>query len=74
MFGKRLIRKRDFKITVMREPDLKRITLFLGFKLFKIFENFKTTFGYYLFNFCVLISFQANVSLFSFYTRVCIAL
>ena len=44
----------------MREPDLQRIT-FLGFKIFKIFQNLKTTFGYYLFNFCVLISFQANV-------------
>ena len=44
----------------MREPDLQRIT-FLGFKIFKIFQNFKTTFGYYLPNFCVLISFQANV-------------
>ena len=44
----------------MREPDLQRIT-FLGFKIFKIFQNFKTTFGYYLSNFCVLISFQANV-------------
>ena len=44
----------------MREPDLQRIT-FLGFKIFKIFQNFKTTFGYYLFNICVLISFQANV-------------
>ena len=44
----------------MREPDLQRIT-FLGFKIFKIFHNFKTTFAYYLPNFCVLISFQANV-------------
>ena len=50
----------SFRFTVMREPDLQRIT-FLGFKIFKIFQNFKTTFGYYLFNFCVLISFQANV-------------
>ena len=44
----------------MREPDLQRIT-FLGFKIFKIFQNFKTTFRYYLSNFCVLVSFQANV-------------
>ena len=44
----------------MREPDLQRIT-FLGFKIFKIFQNFKTTFGYYLCNFCDLVSFQANV-------------
>ena len=44
----------------MQEPDLQRIT-FLGFKVFKIFQNFKTIFGYYLSNFCVLISFQANV-------------
>ena len=60
----------NFKFTVMREPDLQRITLFLGFKLFKIFDNFKTIFGYYLFNFCVLVSFQANVSMFSFCSRV----
>ena len=26
----------NFKFTVMRESDLQRITLFLGFKLFKI--------------------------------------
>ena len=44
----------------MREPDLQRIT-FLGFKIFKIFQNFKTIFRYYLSNFCVHISFQANV-------------
>ena len=44
----------------MREPDLQRIT-FLGFKILKIFQNFKTTLGYYLSNFCVLISFQVNV-------------
>ena len=50
----------NFKFTVMREPDLQRIT-FLGFKIFKIFQNFKTIFGYYLANFCVLISFQTNV-------------
>ena len=54
----------------MRGPDLHRTTLFLGFKLCKIFENFKTPFGYYLSNFCVLISFQVNVSMFSFYARV----
>ena len=71
MIEKQLIGKCmfNFKITVMRQPDVQRITLFLGFKLFKIFENFKTTFGYYLSNFCVFISFQANVSMFSFYTR-----
>ena len=57
IIGKRML---DFKFTVMREPDLQRIT-FLGFKIFKIFQNFKTTFGYYLSNFCVLVSFQANV-------------
>ena len=44
----------------MREPDLRRMT-FLGFKIFKIFQNFKTIFGNYLSNFFVLISFQANV-------------
>ena len=44
----------------MREPDVQRIT-FSGFKIFKISQNFKTTVGYYLPNFCVLISFQANV-------------
>ena len=44
----------------MREPDLQRTT-FLGFEIFKIFQNFKSTFGYYLSNFCVLVSFQANV-------------
>ena len=50
----------NFKFTVMRQPDLQRIT-FLGFKIFKIFQNFKTIFQYYLFNFCALISFQTNV-------------
>ena len=44
----------------MREPDLQRIA-FLRFKIFKVFQNFKTTFGYQLSNFGVLISFQANV-------------
>ena len=34
----------NFKFTVMRELDLQRITLFLGYKLFKIFENFKNYF------------------------------
>ena len=57
LIGKRMF---NFKFTVMREPDLQRIT-FLGFKIFKIFQNFKTTFGYCLSNFCVLISFHANV-------------
>ena len=38
----------NFKFTVILEPDQQRITLYLGFKLFKIFENFKTTLGYYL--------------------------
>ena len=52
----------NFKFTVMREPDLQRITV-LGFRIFKIFQNFKTTFGYYLSNFCVLIS------MFSFCTK-----
>ena len=55
----------NFKFTLMRGPDLQRTTLFLDFKLFNIFENFKTTFGYYLsIFFCVLISFQTNVSMF----------
>ena len=36
----------NFKFTVMQEPDLQRIT-FLGFKISKIFQNFKTIFGYY---------------------------
>ena len=49
------------KFTEVRELDRQRITLFLGFQLFKIFENFKTTFGYYLSNFCVIILFKANV-------------
>ena len=40
----------------MREPELQRIT-FLGFKIFEIFQNFKATVLYYLFNVCVLISF-----------------
>ena len=34
----------NFKFTVMRESDLQRLTLFLGYKLFKIFENFKNYF------------------------------
>ena len=64
-----MIEKRmfNFNFTVMREPDLQRIT-FLGFKIFKIFQNFKTTVRYYLSNFCVLISFQFNVLF--FYQRI----
>ena len=50
----------SFKFTAMREPDLQGIT-FLGFTIFKILQNFKITFGYYLSNFCVLVSFQDNV-------------
>ena len=50
----------NFKFTVLREPDLQRIT-FLGFRIFKMFQNFKTTFGYYLSNFCVLISGQCSL-------------
>ena len=50
----------NFKLRVMRESGLQRIA-FLGFKIFKIFQNFKTTFGYYLADFYVLISFLANV-------------
>ena len=57
LIGKRMF---NFKFTVMREPDLQRIKS-LGFKMFKIFQNFKIIFGYYLSNFCVLISFQTNV-------------
>ena len=49
----------NIEFTVMPEPNLQRIT-FLGFKILKIFQNFKTTLGYYLSNFFVLISFQAN--------------
>ena len=62
MIEKWLIRKRmfNFKLRVMRESGLQRIA-FLGFKIFKIFQNFKTTFGYYLADFYVLISFLANV-------------
>ena len=62
MIKKWLIGKCMFnvKFTVMQEPDLQRIT-FLGFRIFKIFQNFKTTSGYYLSIFCVFISFQANV-------------
>ena len=37
----------NFKFTLMQEPDQQRIALYLGFKLFKIFEKFKTTSGYY---------------------------
>ena len=67
--GRTMIEKRmfNFNFTVMREPDLQRIT-FLGFKIFKIFQNFKTTVRYYLSNFCVLISFQFNVLF--FYQRI----
>ena len=57
LIGKRMF---NFKLTVMREQDLQRI-LFLGFKIFKNFQNFKTTFRYYLPNFCVLTLFQTNV-------------
>ena len=62
LIEKWLIVKRmfNFKFTVMRQPDLQRIT-FLGFKIFETFKNFKTTVRYYLSNSCVLISFQANV-------------
>ena len=56
-----------FKFTVMQEPDLQIITLFLSFRLFKVFENFKTSLRYYLSNFCMLINFR---SMFPFYTRV----
>ena len=56
-----------FKFTVMQEPDLQIITLFLSFRLFKVFENFKTSSRYYLSNFCMLINFR---SMFPFYTRV----
>ena len=48
--GKRMF---NFKFTVMRQLDLQRIA-FLGFKLFKIFENFKTTFRYYYLTFASL--------------------
>ena len=34
----------NFKFTVMPESNLQRTILFLGFKLFKIFENFKNYF------------------------------
>ena len=46
MIKKRLIGKRmfNFKFTVMREQNLQRIT-FLGFKIIKIFQILKTTFG-----------------------------
>ena len=60
LIGKRMF---NFKFTVMRETDLQRITLSLGYKIFKTFENFKMTFGYYLFSFCVLILFQVIVLL-----------
>ena len=50
----------NFKFTVMREPDPQRI-IFLGFGIFKIFQNFKTTFEYYLSNFCDLISDQCSI-------------
>ena len=64
LIGKRML---NLKWTVMREPDLERIT-FLGFEIFKIFENFKTAFGCYLSNFSAFISFQVNV--FFLYRRV----
>ena len=54
----------NFKFTVMQEPDLQRIT-FLGFRIFKIFQNFKTTFGYYLFNFSV----QVYRNFFNLFTK-----
>ena len=63
LIGKRMF---NFKFTVIQEPDLQRTALFLSFKLCKIFENFKTTFEYCLSNFCVTISFPANVSMFFF--------
>ena len=56
-----------FKFTVMQEPDLQIIALFLSFRLFKVFENFKTSLRYYLSNFCMLINSR---SMFPFYTRV----
>ena len=56
-----------FKFTVMQEPDLQIITSFLCFRLFKVFENVKTSLGYYLSNCCMLINFR---SMFPFYTRV----
>ena len=56
-----------FKFTLMPEYELQIITLFLSFKLFKVFENLKTFLGYYSSNFCMLINFM---SMFPFYTRV----
>ena len=50
----------NFKFTVMRQPDLQRITL-LGFKIFKTFKNFKTTVRYYLSNFPYFISGQCSL-------------
>ena len=50
----------NFKLTVMREPDHQRITLYWGFKLFKILRILKLLSGI-IYTFSVLISFQANV-------------
>ena len=53
----------NFKFTVMEISDLQNKPF--RFKIsFKTFENFKTTLGYYLSNFCILISFQANIPFF----------
>ena len=55
--GKRMF---NFKCTVMRESDYKEwLCWFLDYLRF--LRVLKTTFGYYLSNFCVLISLQANV-------------
>ena len=51
----------------MPEYDVQIITLFVSFKLFKVLENFKTSLGYYLCNFYMLINFRPMLP---FYTRV----
>ena len=69
LIGKRMF---NFQFTVMGESNLRRITLFLTFKLFKIFENFKTTFRCYFSNFLppYFISGQYSPFIPEYYTRV----
>ena len=51
----------NFKFTVMRNADLQNSIVF-RFKIwFNIIETSEANLGYYLINFCLLISFQANV-------------
>ena len=54
----------NFKFTVMQESDLQKITLVLSFKLFKIFQNFKATFGYFFSDFLCPYLISGQCSLF----------